>query len=172
MTATIAPMTIMTKTTLRIKPEPAFRNIKSEMLSHAPVIIRIATITAIEIIIVRTTFIEVWISNFPSFWNEPSNRRKTRRITNDTARKGINWTMIPTACPNEMTKSPITNDVIASICFFPFPRISDFWRIAKTIVKTNKKGRIASTKIGLDRKVNPPYVKPPFAMLDLEQVSI
>jgi len=80
--------------------------------------------------------------------NEPRNNMRTRIITRVTARKGISCRIIPTACANEISISPVTRAMIASICFLSSPKIFAFCRTAKTIVKTRRNGRIVSTNTG------------------------
>ena len=57
--------------------------------------------------------------------------------------------IIPMAFPNDITTSPTTKATIESTCFFPFPRTSDFCKIAKTTAKTSKNGSIISIKNGV-----------------------
>ena len=102
-------------------------------------------------------FIGVGSVSSPSGWKEPKRIIRTTMITNETARKGISSTIIPTAYLNEIANNPTTSATIASICFLSPPKIFAFCRTAKTIVKINRNGRIVVTNRGLDKIVAPPY---------------
>ena len=75
-------------------------------------------------------------------------------MTTDTAKKGNKLLMMPTAFANVIVINPMTSATRASICFFSFPKMPDFCKIANTTVKIRMKGSTASAIKGLDKIVS------------------
>jgi len=151
-----APIMIIMNTMFANRFESSVMKNQSVMVCQKLVIQTTKITIAIRTTAIRPFFRPSGRSSSPLFPKEPTRIMKTRRITKDTARNGIICTIIPTACPKEITNRPTTRATIASICLFPSPRTFDFWRTAKTMVKISKNGRIVSTKMGCDRIVGPP----------------
>lgn len=120
-------------------PKKDFRKLK------ASVIKRTAMITATNARIVKKVTHPGLSSRGPLLTN-PVKSIKAKIITKLTAKKGARPLMSLRAYATEITSKAIESATNASICFLPSPKIFDFCKIAKTIVKMRTKTKAICAK--------------------------